>query len=62
MTDDQLELTLTLDVGSVRLLYKSVCFHLDKWPGGTPIEQEQLMSMKAFLYAAILEHNFHDKL
>ncbi len=60
MDDDQLELTLTLDVESVRLLYNSVCFHLDKWSGGAPTEQESLISMKSFLYAAILEHNFHD--
>lgn len=62
MKDDsnQLDLTLTLDVESVRLLYRSVSLHLDKWSGGSPKEQEALMSMKSFLYAALLEHNFHD--
>jgi hypothetical protein len=36
-------------------LYKSVCFHLDKWAGGDPAEQERLFYTKDWLFRIILE-------
>ena len=49
---------LELDVIDVSSLYKSVCFHIEKWPGGDPLEQERLFAMKDFLYRIILEYKF----
>lgn len=50
-----------LSVDDVYLLYRSVSFHLDKWPGGDPYEQEAIMAMKTFLYRIILEAKFHSE-
>ena len=49
---------LELDIRDVDALYRSVCFHLDKWPGGHPEEQDRLFAMKDFLYRMILEYKF----
>ena len=49
---------LELDIRDVDTLYRSVCFHLDKWPGGHPEEQDRLFAMKDFLYRMILEYKF----
>ena len=51
--------TIEMSVHDVRILYKSVCVHLDKWPGGCPDEQEHLISMRDCLYRMILEYNFN---
>ena len=48
-----------MSVHDVRILYKSVCVHLDKWLGGCPEEQEHLVSMRDCLYRMILEYNFN---
>ena len=37
------------------LMYQSVCFHLDKWPGGHPEEQVALQQLKDNLFRIILE-------
>ena len=52
--------TIEMSVDDIRLLYKSVCFHLDKWPGGDAMEQEYLHHMKGCLYRMILEHKFNE--
>ena len=63
--EDKLSISIELGISDLRLLYKSVCFHLDKWEGSPgpdfsrpPEEQESLLTLKAFLYAAILDYNF----
>ena len=50
--------TIEMSVDDIRLLYKSVCFHLEKWPGGDPREQEALMAMKDNLFRVILAQQF----
>ena len=54
------ETYIELQFGSedLHLLYKSVCVHLDKWPGGHPDEQERLQFLKNFLYRIVLEYKF----
>ena len=42
----------------LHLIYKSVSFHLDKWTGGDPEEQERLQYLKNFLYRIVLEYKF----
>ena len=49
---------MDLDIEDVRLIYKSVCFHYEKWPGGDIEEQNRLSYMKDFLYRIILEYKF----
>jgi hypothetical protein len=43
------------------LMYKSVCFHLEKWPGGHPLEQEGLVQMKDNLLRIMLEQQFRNQ-
>lgn len=40
------------------LMYRSVCFHLEKWSGGDPREQEALVQMKDNLFRIILAQQF----
>ena len=56
MSEPRPTLQFDLDLEAVRLLHRSVSFHLEKWPGGPdPREQEALQSMKTLLTAALLE-------
>ena len=46
-TDPVPALQFELDVDAIRLLHRSVSFHLEKWPGGPdPTEQQALVRMK----------------
>ena len=59
MTDSRPTLQFELDVDAIRLLHRSVRFHLEKWPGGPdPQEQEDLHRLQTLLYAAPLECSF----
>lgn len=51
--------TVDMHIEDVRILYKSVCFHLEKWSGGPAEEQEKLFYMKDWLYRMILDYKFH---
>ena len=58
-TDPVPALQFELDVDAIRLLHRSVSFHLEKWPGGSdPSEQQALLRMKTLLTAALLECSF----
>ena len=51
---------INMDVSrdGLALMYRSVCFHLEKWPGGDPREQEALIAMKDNLFRVILAQQF----
>ena len=51
---------IELQFGSedVSLIYKSICFHLDKWPGGHAEEQERIKYLKDFFFRVLLEYKF----
>ena len=60
VSEHQPTLQFELDLEAVRLLHRSVSFHLEKWPGGPdPREQEALESMKTLLTAALLEFSLN---
>ena len=46
---------LDISKDGLALIYRSVCFHLEKWAGGDPREQEALVQMKDNLFRIILE-------
>ena len=48
-------ITMDISKDGLHLVYKSVSFHLDKWCGGDPREQEALVQMKDNLFRIILE-------
>ena len=50
---------LQFGIDDLRLLYKSVSVHVDKWPGGDAEEQERLQYLKNFLYRIVLEYQFN---
>ena len=49
---------LQFGVEDLRLLYKSVTVHYEKWPGGDIEEQARLDYLKNFLYRIILEWKY----
>jgi len=51
-------ITMDISKDGLHLVYKSVSFHLDKWCGGDPREQEALFMMKDNLLRIILEQQF----
>jgi hypothetical protein len=47
MTEDSNNLTFELNAEAIRLILKSLSFHLERWPGGPdPREQEDLHKLK----------------
>lgn len=59
--DDFINIDVTKE--GLALMYKSVCFHLEKWPGNTldPEEQVRLQQMKDNLMRIILEQQFRNQ-
>ena len=53
--DERFRVEFSADVGSLRLLRKSVSYFLEKWPGGDPQEQISLVAMRTELDKALLE-------
>jgi hypothetical protein len=60
MAEDSNTLTFELNAEAVRLILKSLSFHLERWPGGPdPREQDDLYKLKSLFYAAQLESQFN---
>jgi len=49
-----------IDLNGVALkqIYKSICFHLDQWPGGDPVEQQMLDVLRTEFCKLVLEETF----
>ena len=45
---------------AIKQLHKSITFHLDQWPGGDPLEQENLMQLKDDFFRIVLEAQFQE--
>ena len=56
--EDLSYIELQFGIDDLRLLYRSVSVHVDKWPGGDAEEQERLQYLKNFLYRIVLEYKF----
>ena len=50
--------TLELPIQAVRCIHTGLKQAVDKWSGGDPIEQEDLITMRDHFYRIILEHRF----
>jgi hypothetical protein len=55
MEEEFIPFDASFSMADVYMLYRSTCFHLEKWPGGNPEEQVHLEYLKTFLYRIILE-------
>ncbi|QDH50659.1 hypothetical protein [Synechococcus phage S-B43] len=60
MEEERPYVELDLDIEDVYLIYNSVKFHYEKWPGGHPDEQARLNFMKDFLYRIVLQYKFEN--
>lgn len=54
MKGDHLEVQMFTDLGTIRAMYKAADFALQKWPGGDPQEQANLLRMRGDLYAIMM--------
>ncbi len=50
--------TLELPIQAVRCIHKGLKQAVDKWSGGDPMEQEDLITMRDHFYRIMLEHRF----
>ena len=57
MEDDQYY-RIELPIEAVRIVHTGLKQAVDKWSGGEPLEQEDLISMRDHFYRIILEHSF----
>ena len=57
------EPTFTIEVNKSALLLmnRAVAKYLEKWPGGSPVEQESIRQMKLELDRAVLQMSFMSK-
>ncbi len=49
---------LQLGIDDLYLVYDSVKYRYEKWPGGHPEEQARLAYLKDFMYRIVLEYKF----
>ena len=53
MEESDIEINLTCDLPTLRVMYKSLCETYERWPGGHPDEQIMLEKMKNSLYVVL---------
>ena len=49
---------LELPIEAVRIIHKGLSQAYEKWSGGPPNEQEDLLAMRDHFYRIMLEHRF----
>lgn len=49
---------LELPIEAIRVIHTGLCQAVDKWTGGPPQEQEDLIAVRDNFYRIILEHQF----
>ena len=52
--------SIELPIEGIRLVHKAFKIAVDKWPGGDPVEQEELIAMRDNFFRIILEHQFNN--
>ena len=58
MEEDEAYISLELNIHSIRLIHLGLSQAVQKWSGGDPQEQENLISMRDNFYRLILEYQF----
>ena len=51
--------TIETPIQGVRIIHKALSIAIDKWPGGDPVEQEELIAMRDNFFRIILDHQFN---
>ena len=57
MDDDQYW-SIELNIKGIRLIHKGLSQAVEKWSGGNPDEQQDLIAMRDNFYKLILEYQF----
>ena len=52
---DDIPVTFTCTIGTIRVLLKCVEDSYRRWPGGDPVEQTNLENMRASLYVILYD-------
>ena len=47
-----------LTTPAIKQIYQTICFHLDHWPGGDPVEQQYYVYLRDSLQRVLLEETF----
>ena len=51
--------TIETPIQGVRIIHKALSIAIDKWPGGDPVEQEELIAMRDNFFRILLDHQFN---
>ena len=60
MMEEEEYYQVELPIEAVRIIHKGLSQACDKWSGGDPMEQEDLMAMRDHFYRIMLEHRFEN--
>ena len=60
MDEDDQYYRVELPIEAVRVIHTGLSQAVDKWSGGDPMEQEDLLAMRDHLYRIMLEHRFEN--
>lgn len=58
MEEEQI-ITMEISIEALRYIYKAVKEAHERWPGGEPMEQENLEQLTKSLYVMLLDANYH---
>ena len=58
MEDEEQYYHLELPIEAVRIIHVGLTQACEKWSGGDPVEQENLLAMRDHFYRIMLEHRF----
>ena len=60
MEDDFQYYHIELPIEAVRVVHTGLSQAVEKWSGGDPAEQEDLLAMRDHFYRIMLEHRFEN--
>jgi hypothetical protein len=60
MDEDDKYYRVELPIEAVRVIHTGLSQAVNKWSGGDPMEQEDLLAMRDHFYRIMLEHRFEN--
>ena len=52
--------SIELNIKGIKLIHLGLSQAVEKWSGGDPVEQEDLLAMRDHFYRIMLEHRFEN--
>ena len=59
--DDDSYVSIELNIDAIRIIHTGLSQAVQKWSGGDPDEQSNLIAMRDNFYKLILEHQFNNE-